>query len=466
MEKVGSAEGWARVDNEIKRHFVALGQRMIELGMSQSWPSREIPGEALRVTETQEQGQEPEPSASPRHGLNLPTPVVGLQSETREIALASLPPAPIGTPKSSDSNVRGGRYDSPAQQDPRRQEAAAPIAEERPKQTEDLSEPVSGEAESYQRAPLEEIIGHYGIAGVHPAADLVPMSTDEEFQAGCRDVKARGFLHPVKVTNKNLLIDGRNRLQIGWALGLDPALERFNPSDPIAYVLSENVVRRHLTVGQRAMIAEKLATLPRGRPRGKSEEPQNFQRCKSQAEAAGELYVTPKAITMARTIRRWGAPEEVQAVEAGAESLEQAYERAQKKKYEAEGKPPPKRKKQSKQKKDSPDDDAPAAVALPAVAAELEASSYNSDATKSRVPTSPSDVETPPVPVSETSTREDHLKALGSLFDLLLKGKDEVYDEPFLTSQQLDITMCRAAWSRFARLGSAIKRFVESQSSR
>src|SRR5262249_26460978 len=32
----------------------------------------------------------------------------------------------------------------------------------------------SQRSESHQRIPLEEIIGHYGIAGIHPATNLLP----------------------------------------------------------------------------------------------------------------------------------------------------------------------------------------------------------------------------------------------------------------------------------------------------
>jgi hypothetical protein len=266
------------------------------------------------------------------------------------------PPLPVQQKPEPTSSPQRQKFVIPPL--PRQSEAA--------EQTEELSEPAkeeeflesgSEESESFGRRPLEEIISDFGISGVHPAADLVPMSTDEEFQIGCHDVKVHGFLHAVKVTDENLLLDGRNRLQIASAISLDPPIERFNPSDPIAYVLSENVVRRHLTLGQRAMIGERLSRLPRGRPRNKSEELQNFRRSESQAEVAGKLDITPKAITMARTIRQWAAPEEVQAVEAGAKALHRAYERAQEKKHDAEGKPPPKRKKQSKQKKDPPADD-------------------------------------------------------------------------------------------------------------
>src|SRR5260370_26514112 len=116
----------------------------------------------------------------------------------------------------------------------------------------------------YKRTPLSEIIGNYGIAGVHPAAALLPMLSDQEFQSMCEDVDAQGFLHPVRIDDDAMLIDGRNRIQVGWALGKDPSIERFNPIDVFAYVISENIARRHLTPGQLAMIAAKLANLRNG----------------------------------------------------------------------------------------------------------------------------------------------------------------------------------------------------------
>lgn len=46
------------------------------------------------------------------------------------------------------------------------------------------------------------------------------------------------------------------------------ATRRDTRRDAEAFVLSENVIRRHLTVGQRSMIAEKLANLENGQTAG------------------------------------------------------------------------------------------------------------------------------------------------------------------------------------------------------
>jgi len=104
----------------------------------------------------------------------------------------------------------------------------------------------------YKRTPVEKIVGKYGLAGVHEAAKLLPLASDAEFQAMCADVQVHGFVEPVEVTPQKLLLDGCTRLQAAAAVGKDPLIVECSPSDPVAYVLSKNLVRTHLTAGQKA----------------------------------------------------------------------------------------------------------------------------------------------------------------------------------------------------------------------
>lgn len=171
----------------------------------------------------------------------------------------------------------------------------------------------------YTRTPLAKIIGHYGIKGIHPAAELLPMATEQEFQIICVDVKTNGFLHPIRISKNDLLIDGRNRLQAAWVLGIKPPIEHFDPPDILAYVLSENVARRHLTVGQRAMLAEKIANLKRGQKTNAAN-----HAFVSEKQASRQLNTNFTAIQRARLIRNW-APTIVNQVESGEITLEQGY---------------------------------------------------------------------------------------------------------------------------------------------
>jgi hypothetical protein len=76
-----------------------------------------------------------------------------------------------------------------------------------------------------------------------------------------QDVEKNGFLHPAWVTDEGLLIDGRNRLCASIICEKDIRIERYNPVDPIQYVVSENLKRRHLTSQQRAAIAVEAVEL-------------------------------------------------------------------------------------------------------------------------------------------------------------------------------------------------------------
>lgn len=94
---------------------------------------------------------------------------------------------------------------------------------------------------------------------VHPVADLFPMLPEDELGDLAEDIKTNGLQHPIVVKDK-VLIDGRNRLAACEMAGVEPHFEELNGSDPVAYILSANLARRHMTKGQRAMAAARVYT--------------------------------------------------------------------------------------------------------------------------------------------------------------------------------------------------------------
>jgi N6-adenosine-specific RNA methylase IME4 len=89
----------------------------------------------------------------------------------------------------------------------------------------------------------------------HPAAELFPMMSDAEIADLGADIKAQGQRRPIVILD-GLILDGRNRYEACRRAGIEPRLEQWSgASSPTAYVLSENLQRRHLTVDQRALIA-------------------------------------------------------------------------------------------------------------------------------------------------------------------------------------------------------------------
>ena len=55
------------------------------------------------------------------------------------------------------------------------------------------------------------------------------------------------------VDRVEVLVDGRNRRAACKEAGIKPQVRRLNGEDPVAFVLSANIHRRHMTKGQRAM---------------------------------------------------------------------------------------------------------------------------------------------------------------------------------------------------------------------
>jgi hypothetical protein len=93
---------------------------------------------------------------------------------------------------------------------------------------------------------------------IHPAADLFPMLSDSEMAELGQDIHDAGLLHPITLTaDRTQVIDGRNRFKACIEQGVTPVFEdwQHEGSDPVAWVLSVNLRRRHLTDSQRAMIA-------------------------------------------------------------------------------------------------------------------------------------------------------------------------------------------------------------------
>lgn len=90
-------------------------------------------------------------------------------------------------------------------------------------------------------------------------------------------------------------------------------VQAFDGDDPIAFVLSENLHRRHLSESQRAMVAAKVANLAEGRPSETA-----AIGAVSQSTAASQLNVSRGSVQRARVVQTRGAPEVVEAVERGA----------------------------------------------------------------------------------------------------------------------------------------------------
>lgn len=157
---------------------------------------------------------------------------------------------------------------------------------------------------------------------IHPAAELFPPMDEVAFAALKADIAEHGQREPILLLDGQLL-DGRHRLRACEQLGLEPLVRQVSADDgdPFGLVVSLNLHRRHLSEGQRAIIAARLATLPHGRPDA------NAQICAfTQDEAAQHLKVSRRTVQHARAVLDHGIDELQAAVKGGEISVSAAAE--------------------------------------------------------------------------------------------------------------------------------------------
>ncbi len=97
----------------------------------------------------------------------------------------------------------------------------------------------------------------------HPLCELFPQMSDAEIEDLGADIKKRGLRHSIKTFGGKIL-DGRNRYLACERVKFKPHFEEFKGEDALAFVLSENLHRRHLNDSQRAMLAAEIAKLEAG----------------------------------------------------------------------------------------------------------------------------------------------------------------------------------------------------------
>lgn len=161
----------------------------------------------------------------------------------------------------------------------------------------------------------------------HPVADLFPLMPDPELEALSRDIETNGLREPIWLHPDGRIIDGRNRYRACMLVGVEPETRVWEEGgDLVAFVVSLNLHRRHLSESQRAMVAAKIANLAHGTNQHTTG-PENLPvHPVTQAAAAELLSVSDRSVRSGRAVHDHGVPELVQAVESGAVPVSAAAE--------------------------------------------------------------------------------------------------------------------------------------------
>ncbi|WP_433762030.1 MT-A70 family methyltransferase [Brucella anthropi] len=149
----------------------------------------------------------------------------------------------------------------------------------------------------------------------HPLADIFPMIAEADLKILAADIAANGQVEPILLLEGKVL-DGRNRQAACGLAGVDPVYAEFTGVDPLSFVLSKNLHRRHLSESQRALAAAMIVDWERGINQTTAGSTNLSTR-----RAAEKLSISEMSVKSAKRIREHGAPELIDAIRAGKVSV-------------------------------------------------------------------------------------------------------------------------------------------------
>lgn len=155
----------------------------------------------------------------------------------------------------------------------------------------------------------------------HELANIFPLMGIDEFARLKADIAAHGLLEPI-VLAEGKIADGRNRYIACMELDdVDPHYTKWNgDGNLLAFIISKNGHRRHMSESRRAMAAARLAILPKGRPDSLT----NASIGAFNKDSISTLLnVGKRSIDRAKSVLAEGIPELIDIVDRGIVTLEQ-----------------------------------------------------------------------------------------------------------------------------------------------
>jgi hypothetical protein len=166
----------------------------------------------------------------------------------------------------------------------------------------------------------------------HELSKLLPMMGESDLSELAADISLNGLRAPITI-HEGKILDGRNRYK---ACGIAKVAPRFRDlngdGDPLAFIISANITRRHLTESQRAIIAAKLVGMNRGGDR-KSE---GRAEGRTLQQAADAVSVSRRSAATAKQVLKEAPPQEVEKIERGEKTVTQVARETKAKKEKPE----------------------------------------------------------------------------------------------------------------------------------
>ena len=175
----------------------------------------------------------------------------------------------------------------------------------------------------------------------HEIANIFPMMTGDDYIELREDIKRNG-LHEAIYTYEGKILDGRNRFTACLDLGIKPEYKEYTGNDPVAFVVSENIKRRHLTSSQQAACA--LEILPMLEAEAKKRQGErhdltsmkSFMEVEQSSEQAASLFNTNMHYVSDAKKLAETEPDLLKEVKQGTLTIPEAKKEASARKREAE----------------------------------------------------------------------------------------------------------------------------------
>lgn len=152
---------------------------------------------------------------------------------------------------------------------------------------------------------------------VHPVARIFPPMEEDALIALAEDIQKNGQHHPIALKD-GMVIDGVNRLKACELLGVEPRFTEWNEQgDLAAWVMGQNLHRRHLEASQRAAVAAEMVEYEK--KNGKK----SREKGKAVEKAAKAMNVSPGYVNEAVKLKD-EAPEEFEKVKEGKKTISEA----------------------------------------------------------------------------------------------------------------------------------------------
>lgn len=134
---------------------------------------------------------------------------------------------------------------------------------------------------------------------LHPLCSFFPRLDGDEYLALKADLQANGQAQPIYSLD-GMILDGGNRYRACLEAGIEPRVIEYRGDDPVGFVLSQNLHRRHLKPSQSAAIVAAVQDWGRANSRGgdrKSDQSANlhFDSAESRARESGVSIRTQKS---------------------------------------------------------------------------------------------------------------------------------------------------------------------------